>query len=139
MRARSGSLAGLSMALTIMSSIRNTIRISPYNYNAVTFRKEKVKNKTALQQELGLDVDPKKFMIGIVSRLTDQKGLDLIQYVMDEMCSSDDLQLVVLGTGDEKYENMFRHFAWKYGGRVSANIYYPSPCHTRSMRPVTHF
>ena len=56
---------------------------------------------------MGLARDDKKFMIGIVSRLTDQKGLDLIQCVMDEICT-DDVQLVVLGTGDDKYENMFR-------------------------------
>ena len=62
-------------------------------------------------------------MVGIVSRLTDQKGLDLIQCVMDELCS-DDMQLVVLGTGDERYENMFRHYDWKYHDRVSAQIYY---------------
>ena len=59
-------------------------------------------------------------MIGIVSRLTDQKGFDLIAYMMEEMCQQD-LQLVVLGTGEEKYENMFRHFAWKYPNKVSAN------------------
>ena len=62
-------------------------------------------------------MDEKKFMVGIVSRLTDQKGLDLIQCVMDELCS-DDMQLVVLGTGDERYENMFRHYDWKYHDRV---------------------
>ena len=62
-------------------------------------------------------------MVGIVSRLTDQKGLDLVQGVMDELCS-DDMQLVVLGTGDERYENMFRHYDWKYHDRVSAQIYY---------------
>ncbi len=92
-------------------------------YNAKNFRKEKVKNKKALQQQLGLPVDEKKFMVGIVSRLTDQKGLDLVQGVMDELCS-DDMQLVVLGTGDERYENMFRHYDWKYHDRVSAQIYY---------------
>ena len=92
-------------------------------YNAVNFRKEKVKNKRALQEELGLRVDDKKMMIGLVSRLTDQKGLDLIAYVMDELCQ-DDIQFVVLGTGEERYENMFRHFDWKYGDKVSANIYY---------------
>ena len=48
-------------------------------------------------------------MIGIVSRLTDQKGFDLIAYVMDELCQ-DNVQIVVLGTGQEQYENMFRHF-----------------------------
>ena len=62
-------------------------------------------------------------MIGLVSRLTDQKGLDLVSCVMDEMCQ-DELQFVILGTGEERYENMFRHFDWKYGKDVSANIYY---------------
>ena len=84
---------------------------------------EKVKNKIELQRELGLNQDPKAMMIGIVSRLTDQKGFDLIAYVMDELCQ-DNIQLVVLGTGEEQYENMFRHFAWKYQGKVSANIFY---------------
>ena len=62
-------------------------------------------------------------LIGIVSRLTDQKGFDLIDCVMDELCQ-DEVQIVVLGTGEERYENMFRHFAWKYGGKVAACIYY---------------
>ncbi|MBO7096732.1 MAG: glycosyltransferase, partial [Lachnospiraceae bacterium] len=74
-------------------------------------------------EQLGLTVDEKKMMIGIVSRLTDQKGFDLIAYVMDELCR-DDVQIVVLGTGSEQYENMFRHFDWKYAEKVSANIYY---------------
>ncbi len=62
-------------------------------------------------------------MIGIVSRLTDQKGLDLIECVMEELCA-EDTELIVLGTGEERYENLFRHFAWKYSNRVSANIFY---------------
>ena len=65
----------------------------------------------------------KTMMIGMISRLTDQKGFDLVDYVMDELCQ-DAVQIVVLGTGDVKYENMFRHFAWKYSGKVSANIFY---------------
>lgn len=94
-----------------------------YPYDAVSFRKEKIKNKRALQKELNLTQDDKKFMIGIVSRLTDQKGFDLIAYIMDELCQ-DNVQIVVLGTGEERYENMFRHFDWKYADKVSANIYY---------------
>ena len=80
-------------------------------------------------EEFDPETDPfivqndRKMMIGIVSRLTDQNGLDLVQCVMDDLCS-DDIQLVVLGTGDERYENMFRHYDWKYHGKVSANIYY---------------
>ena len=94
-----------------------------FRYNAVNFRKEKSKNKRALQKELGLCVNDKIMMIGIVSRLTDQKGMDLIEYMMDEMCQ-DNIQIVILGTGEERYENMFRHFDWKYNDKVSANIYY---------------
>ena len=93
------------------------------NYNAENFRKNKSVNKTKLQEELGLAGDKKKYMIGLISRLTDQKGLDLINCVMDRLVD-DYTQLVVIGTGDSQYENMFRHYAWKYPDRVSANICY---------------
>ena len=94
-----------------------------YHYNVENFRKNKSVNKTRLQEELGLAVDKKKYMIGLISRLTDQKGLDLINYVMDRLVD-DYTQLVVIGTGDQQYENMFRHYAWKYPDSVSANICY---------------
>ncbi len=123
MRARSHDLRGIVNGIDYDDYNPETDSQIVKNYNAKNFRKEKVKNKTALQQELGLEVNPKTMMIGIVSRLTDQKGFDLIDYVMDEICQ-DAIQIVVLGTGDAKYENMFRHFAWKYNDKVSANIYY---------------
>ena len=94
-------------------------------------------NKLALQEELGLDKDNHVMLIGIVSRLTDQKGFDLIDYMMDEMCQ-DAVQIAVLGTGDPKYENMFRHFAWKYSGKVSANIFYSDDLSTDFMPDVMH-
>lgn len=123
MRARTNDLRGIVNGIDYDAFNPETDPYIVQNYNAKNFRKEKSKNKRALQEELGLPVDEKKFMVGIVSRLTDQKGLDLIQGVIDELCS-DDMQLVVLGTGDEKYENMFRHYDWKYQNRVSAQIYY---------------
>ena len=93
------------------------------NYDVSDFRKKKVQNKLKLQQDLGLAVDKRKYMIGLISRLTDQKGLDLIRYVMDRLVD-DYTQFVVIGTGDAYYENMFRHYAWKYDDRISANICY---------------
>ena len=93
------------------------------NYKPSDFRKKKYMNKVKLQAELGLAVDKKKYMIGLISRLTDQKGLDLVNYAIDRIVD-DYTQLVVIGTGDPQYENMFRHYAWKYGDRVSANICY---------------
>lgn len=126
MRARAENLRGIVNGIDYDEFNPETDSCIVSHYNAKNFRKEKAKNKRALQQELGMPVDDKKMMIGVVSRLTDQKGLDLIQCVMDEMCQ-DDIQLVVLGTGEEKYENMFRHYDWKYHDKVSANIYYSDP------------
>lgn len=93
------------------------------NYDASDFRKKKWQNKTRLQEDLGLTVDKRKYMIGLISRLTDQKGLDLINYVMDRI-TDEFTQFVIIGTGDAQYENMFRYYAWKYGDRISANICY---------------
>lgn len=57
---------------------------------------------------------------------------------MDQICA-EDVQIVVLGTGDEKYENMFRHFDWKYNNRVSANIYYSEDMSHKNMFHVMLF
>ena len=123
MCARANDLRGIVNGLDYNEWNPETDAQIAKNFNVKNFRKEKVKNKLALQEELGLEVNPKTMMIGIVSRLTDQKGFDLISYMMDEMCQ-DAVQFVILGTGEERYENMFRHFAWKYDKKVSANIYY---------------
>ena len=123
MSARANDLCGIVNGLDYDDWNPETDTRIAKNFTIGNFRKNKVANKTALQEELGLNKDPHVMLIGMVSRLTDQKGFDLIDYVMDELCQ-DAVQIVVLGTGDVKYENMFRHFAWKYSGRVSANIYY---------------
>ena len=121
--ARSGDLRGIVNGIDYDEFNPDTDAYITTHYNVDNFRKMKIKNKRALQEELGLDHNDKAMLIGIVSRLTDQKGFDLIAYVMDELCQ-DNIQLVILGTGEERYENMFRHFDWKYNGKVSANIYY---------------
>ena len=123
LNARSKDLRGIVNGIDYNEYNPETDQYIIRKYRADNFRKEKIKNKRDLQKQLGLEENDKKMMIGIVSRLTDQKGMDLVAYVMDELCQ-DEIQLVVLGTGEEKYENMFRHFDWKYHGKVSANIYY---------------
>ena len=95
----------------------------PHRYNIKNFKKEKVKNKVALQKELHLPEDPNAYMIGIVSRLTDQKGLDLVDRAMNDIMT-DGTQLVVLGTGDRRYEDMFRYYQGIHPAKLSANIYF---------------
>ncbi len=123
LRAREYSLIGIINGIDYEEYNPLTDPFIYKNYNYTNFRKEKIKNKRGLQKELGLLVDDKKFLIGIVSRLTDQKGFDLIEYVIEEICN-EDTQLVILGSGEQQYEHLFRHYAWKYGDRVSANIMY---------------
>ena len=123
LRARQGDLAGIVNGISYTEWDPAADSRIFQNYTSETVYKDKKKNKTALQQELNLPVDENVFMVGIVSRLTDQKGLDLVAAALEQICAGG-IQLVILGTGDEKYENLFRHYAWKYPDRVSANIYF---------------
>ena len=84
---------------------------------------KKKANKKALQEELGLEVDESKFVIGLISRLTDQKGLDLVNAIIPDLIDGN-TQIVVLGTGDARYEDSFRYYENRYKGSVCSNIMY---------------
>lgn len=81
----------------------------------------KVQNKLFLQKMLNIPENQGIPLIGMVSRLVDQKGLDLIASILEDLLQ-DDIQVVILGTGDSKYENMFRYFAEKYPNKLSVNL-----------------
>jgi starch synthase len=90
------------------------------NYDMDTLE-DKYENKIKLQQELGLKVDRDIPMLGIVSRLTKQKGMDLITSISDTLLQKD-VQLVVLGTGEYQFEGFFKGLQDRYRDRMSANI-----------------
>lgn len=81
----------------------------------------KLENKLMLQQQLGLPQRADVPMIGLVSRLTHQKGCDLIINIIDRLLQKD-IQFVILGTGDYLYEETFRNLQYRYPDKVSANI-----------------
>ena len=87
----------------------------------------KAKCKAALQDQLGLEVDPDAIVIGSISRLVGHKGYDLITYAFDRMMENPKVQFVLLGTGDWSFEEFFRNAQARYPGRVSANITYSAP------------
>ena len=123
LRYHSGKLRGIVNGIDY--DIWNTATDSRLtaNYDITNVLDKKKENKRSLQEELGLVRDDGKFVIGLISRLTDQKGLDLVNtiipYIMDEYT-----QIVVLGTGDPVYEDSFRYYENAYRGNVCSNIMY---------------
>jgi starch synthase len=120
LRARRGSLHGIVNGIDYEEYNPETDRFLYRNYNEENLAAKK-ENKTALQRELGLPVCEETPIIGLISRLVDQKGLDLIACVLDEIFS-EDMQFVVLGTGDQRYEQLFREASFRHPDKISANI-----------------
>ena len=124
MRAREGSLYGILNGIDIREYDPQTDAYLANHYNETNHTEGKGLNKLKLQKLLGLPVDKDVFLLGMVSRMTDQKGFDLIAYVMDELMSTERLQLVVAGTGEARYEEMLRYFAEKYPQKIHVTIGY---------------
>lgn len=122
MRARDNSLVGIVNGIDY--DVYNPEKDNKlYKKFGIRTLKNKAVNKTELQKQLGLPVDSGKMMIGIISRLTDQKGLDLVKCVMDGIADSN-VQFVIIGTGTAQYENYFKWYQSQHRDRVSANIFY---------------
>lgn len=122
MTARKDRLYGILNGIDYEEYNPQTDPYIPVNYSKKDAVSGKKENKVALQKELGLPVREDAFLIGIVSRMTSQKGFDLIGCVLDELLTEMDIQLVVLGSGESQYENMFHHYQSKYPDKVSVHI-----------------
>ncbi len=92
-------------------------------FTADTLEK-RVANKIALQEEMGLEVNSKTFLVGIVTRLVEQKGIDLVLQVLDRFMAYNDAQFVLLGTGDRYYETQMWQLASRYPGRMASYLLY---------------
>ncbi|MBD3949173.1 glycogen synthase GlgA [Tuanshanicoccus lijuaniae] len=82
----------------------------------------KYENKRALQEAVGLPVRDDVPIIGVVSRLTDQKGFQLVEERMEELLSQAEVQVVLLGTGEARFEHSFRYFESKYPHKMKSLI-----------------
>ncbi|MBR5618436.1 MAG: glycogen synthase GlgA [Clostridia bacterium] len=82
----------------------------------------KALNKAHLQSVMNLEQNPQAPLIGMVTRLVAQKGLDLVRVMLDELLQTTDAQIAVLGSGDYEYEEFFRYIEGKYPGRAGVRI-----------------
>lgn len=120
LNARQDHLHGILNGLDYDEYNPETDRYIYKNYNVDNF-KNKAFNKRSLQKELGLPVKADVPVMSLITRLVPQKGIELLEHVIEEIAEMD-MQFIILGTGDTKQEELFKHMAWKYPEKISANI-----------------
>lgn len=123
LRYHAGKLRGIVNGIDydIWNPATDKLLDAPYDTKNVLEAKKE--NKKALQEELGLEQDDDKMVIGLISRLTSQKGLDLVTSAMEQLIDGN-TQVVVLGTGEPQYEDSFRWFENAHKGTVCSSIMY---------------
>ncbi len=120
LRRRRESLQGIVNGIDVDHFNPETDPAIAQNFS-VSDRSGKAACKAALQEELGLTVRTDQPLMSMVTRLTRQKGMDLVTYSLDRILSNG-VQVAILGTGDQEYENALRYFASKYPGQMAARI-----------------
>ena len=123
LRYHAGKLRGIVNGIDYGMWDPATDKLLAAPYDATDVIEKKKKNKMAMQEALGLEQDEGKFVIGLISRLTDQKGLDLVNSIVPQLMDGN-TQIVVLGTGDQVYEDSFRYYENAYKGSFCAYIAY---------------
>lgn len=124
MNARRDDLYGIPNGIDYVEYDPQTDAYLANHFNAANYTEGKALNKAKLQKDMGLPVEKDVFLLGMVSRMTDQKGFDLIAYILDELLATEKIQFVVVGTGEDRYQNMLRYFAEKYPDKMRVNIGY---------------
>jgi starch synthase len=119
----SGKIKGILNGIDVDSYNPATDKALTENFTHNSLAKRAV-NKAALQKELGLNVDPDVFLMSVVSRLVDQKGIDLLLQIIDRFMAYSNSQLVVLGTGDRELETQLWQLAARFPGRMSVQLLY---------------
>ncbi|MDJ0545861.1 MAG: glycogen synthase GlgA, partial [Microcystis sp. M53601_WE4] len=93
------------------------------NFTPETIEKRLI-NKIALQEEVGLQVSKSAFVMAMVTRLVEQKGIDLVMQILDRFLTYTDAQLIILGTGDRYYETQLWEMTSRFRGRMSLHLLY---------------
>ena len=118
----SGKLTGITNGIDVRTFNPETDPALPAHYNAQTLSEGKAACKAALQQEVGLPVRADVPLMVMVTRLAGHKGLDLLCHIARRLMWEEDAQLLILGTGEQHYEDFFRNLAAEFPDRVAAKI-----------------
>ena len=124
LNARRGMLSGIMNGIDRDYFDPNTDLALPIRYDARSYTRGKAACKEALQQQMGLQRRTDVPLFAMVSPMTEQKGFDLVACVLDDMMCRDDMQLMFLGTGDERFEKFLAAAEHRYSGKLCAYIGY---------------
>ncbi len=119
----SGKTTGIVNGIDVDSYNPAIDKYIPQNFTTETIEQRRP-NKIALQEEVGLEVNSQAFLVGMVTRLVEQKGIDLLLQVLDRFMAYTDSQFILLGTGDRYYETQMWQLASRYPGRMTAQLLY---------------
>ena len=122
LRDRQWKLQGILNGIDIINYDPEKDKNIVKNYTVKDVKKGKAANKKDLQAAIGLPQREDVPIIGLVTRLVSHKGLDLIKGILDELLSTTDVQIAVLGSGDWQYENFFKEMAAKYPDKVGLTL-----------------
>lgn len=123
LNARSAQVTGIINGIDKATFNPHADKLIPATYDRGHL-KGKAKCKAALQERMGLEVRGDVPLFAMVTRMTEQKGFDLVACALDDLMSRNDMQFMLLGTGDERFENFMRAAEYRYKGRLCAYIGY---------------
>ena len=123
LNARSGQLTGILNGIDTKVFNPSKDPALPARYDRGHL-KGKAQCKAALQEQMGLEVRPDVPIFAMVTRMTAQKGFDLVACVLDDLMSREDMQFMLLGSGEERFENFMRGAESRYRGKVCSYIGY---------------
>jgi len=119
----SGKTVGILNGIDTDSYDPETDKYVEQNFSADTLELRR-KNKVTLQEEVGLEVNSNAFFMGMVTRLVEQKGIDLLLQVIDRFLAYSDAQFILLASGERYYETQMWQLASRYRGRMSVQLLY---------------
>ncbi len=117
-KAREGRLFGVLNGIDYEEFNPKTDRYIARNFDVATLD-SRAEDKAALQREAGLEVSPERPLLGLVSRMVDQKGFDLLAQIFPDLMEALQAQFVLLGTGDPHYHSVFQGFQQRYPGQAA--------------------
>ncbi|HPF42969.1 MAG TPA: glycosyltransferase, partial [Bacillota bacterium] len=124
LKARAGDVKGILNGIDMKEFNPVTDKLIAEKYGIDDYREGKIANRKALEDAITAHLPAGRPLVGIVSRLVSQKGIDLIKRVFDEMLETDDFSCVVLGNGQAEYEDYFKKLALDHPDRVFVRIGY---------------